>query len=57
MAVDEMMIRLDGAEHWLCGAVDPETNEVIHLRLFRSTPERTSGGHSSSSTGNINSII
>ena len=41
LAVDEKMIRLNGDEHWLDGAVDPATNEIIHLSLFPSTTKQT----------------
>jgi hypothetical protein len=32
LAVDEKLIRIDGDDFWLYGAVDPETNEVVQLR-------------------------
>jgi transposase-like protein len=41
VAVDEKMISVNGAEHWLYSAVDPETNEIIHLSLFPSTTKQT----------------
>jgi putative transposase len=41
LAVDEKMIRLHGKEFWLYGAVDPETNEIIALRLYPTTNEVT----------------
>jgi len=41
VVVDEKMIRVNDAEHWLYGAVDPETNEIIHLSLFPSTTKQT----------------
>jgi len=28
------MIRLYGQQFWLYGAVDPETNEILHVSLF-----------------------
>jgi transposase-like protein len=34
LAVDEKMIRLHGQQFWLYGAVDPETNEILHVSLF-----------------------
>ena len=41
LAVDEKMIRLHGEEFWLYGAVDPETNEFLHIRLFPTTTKQT----------------
>jgi transposase-like protein len=41
LAVDEKMIRLHGEEFWLYGAVDPETNEFLHVRLFPTTTKQT----------------
>ena len=41
VAVDEKMIRVNGKEHWLYGAVDPETNEIFHLSLFPLTTKQT----------------
>jgi len=41
LAVDEKMIRLHGEEFWLYGAVDPETNEVLHARLSPTTTKQT----------------
>jgi len=41
VAVDEKMIRVNGDECWLYGAVDPATNEIIHLRLFPATTKQT----------------
>ena len=41
IAIDEKMIRVNGDEHWLYGAVDPETNEIIHVSLFPSTTKHT----------------
>ena len=41
VAVDEKMIRVNGDDHWLYGAVDPETNELIHLSLFPATTKQT----------------
>jgi putative transposase len=35
------MIRPHGKEFWLYGAVDPETNEIIALRLYPTTNEVT----------------
>ena len=41
IAVDEKMIRLDGQDHWLYGAVDPQTNEILHVSLFPTTTKQT----------------
>jgi len=35
------MIRVNGTEYWLYGAVDPETNELLHVRLFSDTTKQT----------------
>ena len=40
LAVDEKVIRINGSDYWLYGAVDPETNEIVHLRLFSTTTNR-----------------
>ena len=41
LAVDEKMIRINGNGYWLYGAVDPETNEILQLRLFLTTTKQT----------------
>jgi len=41
LAIDEKMIRIDGLEYWLYGAVDPATNKLIHVRLFPTTNKQT----------------
>ena len=41
IAVDEKVIRLNGDDHWLYGAVDPATNEIIHVSLFPATTKQT----------------
>ena len=42
IAVDETVIQLNEDRHWLYAAVDPETNEFLHVRLFATrTTERT----------------
>jgi transposase-like protein len=41
LAVDEKMIRLHGQDHWLYGAVDPRTNENLHVSLFPTTTKQT----------------
>ena len=41
IAVDETMIRINGDDHWLYGAVGPETNEIIHPGLSATTTKQT----------------
>jgi transposase-like protein len=41
LAVDEKMIRLHGQEFWLYGAVDPQTNEILHVSLFPTATKQT----------------
>jgi transposase-like protein len=41
LAVDEKMIRLHGQKFWLYGAVDPQTNEILHLSLFPTATKQT----------------
>jgi putative transposase len=36
VAVDETVIQVNDERHWLFAAVDPETNKILHARLFRS---------------------
>jgi transposase-like protein len=38
LAVAEKVIRITGSDYWLYGAVDPETNDILQLRLFPATP-------------------
>jgi transposase-like protein len=33
VAVDENMIRLNGRWYWLCMAVDPDTNNILHTKV------------------------
>lgn len=35
IAVDETVIRVNGQRHWLFAAVDPHTNQFLHVRLFQ----------------------
>jgi putative transposase len=35
IAVDETVIRVNGQRHWLFAAVDPDTNQFLHIRLFQ----------------------
>jgi hypothetical protein len=42
------VIRVNGDDYWLYGAVDPETNEILHFRLFLTTMKQTRGGFSPS---------
>ena len=42
IAVDETVIRVNGNREWLYTAVDPATNELLHVRLFQArATERT----------------
>jgi putative transposase len=42
VAVDETVIQLNDERYWLYAAVDPNTNELLHVRLFPTrTTERT----------------
>lgn len=34
IAMDETVIRINGQQYWLYTAVNPETNQFLHLRLF-----------------------
>jgi putative transposase len=35
IAVDETLIRVNDQRHWLFAAVDPDTNQFLHIRLFQ----------------------
>lgn len=35
ISVDETVIRVNGQRHWLYAAVDPDTNQFLHVRLFQ----------------------
>ena len=35
VAVDETVIQVNDQRHWLYAAVDPTTNEILHVRLFQ----------------------
>ena len=37
VAVDETVIRINGQQFWLYAAVDPKTNEFLHVRLYTTT--------------------
>jgi putative transposase len=37
VAVDETMIRINDQQYWLYAAVNPKTNELLHVRLFSAT--------------------
>ena len=41
LAVDEKMIRLHGQQFWLYGAVDPYTNEILHVSLYPTATKQT----------------
>jgi hypothetical protein len=34
LTVDEKVIRINGDDYWLYGAVDPQTTEILQFRLF-----------------------
>ncbi|MCU4754032.1 IS6 family transposase [Halobacteria archaeon AArc-curdl1] len=34
VAVDQKVIRINGEQYWLYTAVDPQTNRILHSRLF-----------------------
>jgi len=36
-AVDETVIRIDGQQFWLYAAVNPNSNEFLHIHLFPTT--------------------
>ena len=38
VALDETVVKVNGEQFWLFGAVDPETGRILHIRLF---PHRT----------------
>ncbi len=35
------MIRLHGQTFWLYGAVDPQTNEILHVSLYPTANKQT----------------
>jgi len=35
------MIHLHGQQFWLCGTVDPYTNEILHISLYPTTNKQT----------------
>lgn len=37
VALDEPVIRLNDQQYWLYAAVNPKTNELLHIRLFLET--------------------
>ncbi|SDJ52432.1 Transposase (or an inactivated derivative) [Halovenus aranensis] len=37
VAVDETVIQIDDQQYWLYAAADPQSNELLHLRLFSTT--------------------
>ena len=37
VAIDETVIRINDQQFWLYAAADPETNDLLHLRLFSTT--------------------
>jgi transposase-like protein len=34
VALDESVIRINDQQYWLYAAVDPDTNQFLHIRLF-----------------------
>ncbi|WP_080505289.1 IS6 family transposase [Halorubrum aethiopicum] len=43
VAIDETVIRINDQQFWLYAAVDPETNALLHLRLFSTTTTAVTG--------------
>ena len=41
LAVDGKVIRLHGQDFWLYDAVDPQTNEILHVSPFPTVIEQT----------------
>jgi putative transposase len=41
IALDETVIRINDQQFWLYAAADPETNELLHVRLFSTTTTTT----------------
>ncbi|MCY4732144.1 DDE-type integrase/transposase/recombinase [Natronomonas gomsonensis] len=39
LAVDEKVIRVNGDDYWLYGAVDPKTNGILQFRLYPTTKQ------------------
>ena len=37
IALDETVIRINGQQYWLYAAVDLQTNQFLHIRLFATT--------------------
>jgi putative transposase len=37
VALDETVIRINNEQFWLYAAADPDTNDLLHLRLFSTT--------------------
>ena len=34
IALNETVVRIDGDQHWLFAAVDPETNVILHVGVY-----------------------
>jgi transposase-like protein len=34
IALDETVIKIDGEQHWLFAAVDPDSNDILHVGLY-----------------------
>ncbi len=41
LVVNEKVIRVNGDDYWLYGALDPETNKILQFRLFPTTTKQT----------------
>jgi transposase-like protein len=41
LAIDEKVIRVNGDDYWLYGAVDPEASEILHFRLLPTMTKQT----------------
>jgi len=50
------VIHINGDDYWLYGAVDPETNEILHFRLFPTTRNRQRDGFSLSFINDTGSV-
>ncbi len=53
LAVDEKVIRTNGDDYWLYGAVDPDTNETCSSGSFRRQRSRRRDGFWPTSTDDV----
>jgi transposase-like protein len=37
IVIDEVVIRINDLQYWLSAGADPETNQLLHVRLFIAT--------------------